>query len=136
MENIDLDAKRRERPSEITITIGGETFRARTRVRPEATLEWDDFYFGEDTSQKRQIEVADLTIKRFLVADDHGKYDALRANEDDPLTSQDLSDIVRALQEAAVGRPTEASSDSSPGTPDDAASSTDASSSPEATPTP
>lgn len=132
---IDLDAKRRERPSEVKIVLGGETFRARTTVRPEETLEWDDFYEGDDTSVRHQIEVADLTILRFLVAEDHEKWKKLRARTvGDIIGNADLVAFVQALQEAAADRPTVPSGTSSPGTGNGAAASTAESSSPVATP--
>jgi hypothetical protein len=126
---IDLDEQRRERPSEVRIMLGGETFRARTTVRPEATLPWDDFYEGEDTSMRRQIEVADQVIMEFLISDDHDKWRALRAREEDPIGTADIIRFVRALQEAAADRPTEPSGDSSTGIASGEASSMDGSSS-------
>lgn len=127
--NIDLDERRRERPSETTITVKGHVLRARASVRPEALVDWDDFWLGDDTSSRRQLEVADLTIKRFLHPEFHETFDRLRADEDDPLTSDDLRMIVEGLVAASADRPTAASSVSGPTTGSDEAGSTDGGSS-------
>jgi hypothetical protein len=105
---IDLDAERAERPAEQTIKIGGETFRARVSVRPEALVPWEDFYLSDDTSAAASIRVLDETILVFLVAEDHERYLALRQREEDALTVQDMTKLVQALLEASADRPTEA----------------------------
>jgi hypothetical protein len=152
----DPDSKRGARlAQDFAFTIGGESLELRHGVAIGSTAldRWSDvldrFLADEDEKAKpewRKVEDDEFletfrdTMFSILVPGSQAAFERVLANETDPLMIPDAVELlIWAVQVVTGGRPTEASSPSSDGstapTPEpDAASSTDASSSP-ATPT-
>lgn len=108
MKNFDTDRKTREIPvEERTFQLGGETFVARSSVRPEALTKWDSI--SDDMNVTDVLKATDDTILALIEDGDnaHERYTALRAREDDPLTVPDLVEVGTWLVEVQTGRPTE-----------------------------
>ena len=119
MKNFDdMLAKDRE------FTVGGETFHWRD-VRPEVltTFDTDETPSGDlnDT-----WKVVDARVLQFLEPDEHDRWRALRARDENPVTIAQLNAIVTWFIEAQTGRPTEAPSPSASGRTKTAATSKDA----------
>jgi hypothetical protein len=104
---------------ERTFQIGGETFLARAKVRPEALAQWDGI--SGDMPALDILKASDETILALMDQRDnaHARYTALREREDDPLSLDDLVDLGQWLVEVVTGRPTEplSGSTTSPSTP-------------------
>jgi hypothetical protein len=132
----DFDDHRKKKDeatrAERVFQLGGEQFTARARVRPEAFMEWDSMDM-EKTPASEILVMADRTILSLIEKKDgaHDRYRAVRANEEDPISLEDLTDLIQWLVEVqSGGRPTERSSDSSTSSEETGTSSTDSSPSP------
>lgn len=108
----DFDQKRKERAErDRSFTIGGETFEVRVGVRPEVLSIYDDI--TTETSAADTIKVIDEIITSMLVTADGERYQALRQREEDPITLEDLQDLMEWLLEKETDRtPTQPSSPS------------------------
>jgi hypothetical protein len=132
MKNFDTDRKSREIPAEErAFTLGGESFIARSTVRPEALTKWDAI--AEDMSVTDILTATDETILALIEDTDNGheRYRALRQREEDPLGVNDLVEVGKWLVEVQTGRPIEPPSDSTDSPPSPGTNSTEESSSPE-----
>lgn len=89
-----------------TFVLGGETFVAKQSVHPSVLTAYDRI--GKDSTITETLEVVDDCILQMTEARDdaHGRYLQVRANVDDPITVDDLLDIVKWLLEAQTDRPT------------------------------
>ena len=114
---------------DLSFVVGGETF-TMLYVRPEVLAAWEDEEDPE-TALESLIQ-ANEKIKLFLKESDHARFDALRAREENPVTSEQLNALLRWMIEVQTGRPTEplSPSDSGPGSTE----ATSTGSSPSATP--
>lgn len=125
----DFDYERRS-GFEREFKLNDHVFRVRRGVRPEDLVAWETASGGQAT-----LEATDTLIKKFLLPEDHDAYDAARANVDEPVTLNDLRDLVDWLISNEVETPTSPPSSSEPGATSGEQASKAASSSPEATPT-
>lgn len=153
MRNFDQEILR---PAEdLTFQIGGETF-TMMYVRPEVMAEYEDeraeeiqrlreeqkqaeadggdgfVYIPNDAAQT--IERLDRRIKSFLRAEDHGRWDALRARTEAPVPYAQLVELERWMVQTQTVRPTQTPSPSAGGRGRTGRSSSARQSSPEATP--
>lgn len=117
MKNFDDHRKKKDEATRAQreFQLGGETFTARARVRPEAFMEWDSMDMA-NTPASEILVMADKTILDLIEKKDdaHARYRALREREEDPLNLEDLTDLIQWLVEVqSGGRPTEPSPDSS-----------------------
>lgn len=111
----DFDTKRKERSDrDRSFKIGGETFVRRTGLRPEILLPWEKI--GDDTPASEVLETIDLLVTDFIESGDDAvaRYKALREREDDPVTLEDLQELVEWLVAEQTGRPTGPPSGSTP----------------------
>lgn len=132
MKDFDTSrAARRRSEDQRTFKLAGETFIMKNGVRPEALAGFDaitpdspiiDMMAAWDELFLAMIEDRDGEAER--------RYRALRDSTVDPLTLEDLDEVVLWMMEEVGGRPTGSSSDSSDGREQTGTSSTDASSSP------
>lgn len=99
---------------DLTFIIAGESFTMHL-VRPEVLAAWEDEEDPE-TSMESLAE-ADKKIKLFLAPEDHGRWDSLRARDENPVSSAALNALIRWMIEVQTGRPTQtpSPSDSGPG---------------------
>ena len=118
----DFDAERRRRIAlDRTFKIGGEEFHRVAGCRPETLLAWSELT-GDDGAAPadgaRAITLIDRLCFDLIDADDRERWVALRAREDDPVTIEDLRDVLNWLVSAVMGRPLEGSPSSPPSSPD------------------
>lgn len=116
MKNFDSSRKARQKTEEErTFALGGHTFVAKKGVHPSALAAYDGI--GDDTGVGETLEIVDDLILAMVEDRDgaHGRYLDLRADQDDPLTIEDLLELVKWLVEIQTGRPTGQPGDSSPG---------------------
>jgi hypothetical protein len=131
----NFDEQRSERLSraedERTFVIGGEPFLVRAAVRPEATEPWEDIEPG--LSHGETLANCDQTILNLIepAGDAHERWRNLRAREDDPVTLQDMLELIPWMIGTAAGRPTEPPESSSDGRGSTGTTLTAASSSPD-----
>jgi hypothetical protein len=112
----NFDEQRAERAAlDRDFIIGGEHFRARPGVRPEKLSRYDDL--DADSTVEETLAIVDELILAMIEEDDnaHERYRALRLRDDDPVTVEDLQELVKWLMEAQTGRPTGQPGDSSAG---------------------
>lgn len=113
----DFDAQRKARAeADRTFQIGGEVFKMKVGVRPEALAEYEKL--DTETAAADTLKVIDDLILSFMDLEngDEARYRSLREREADPLTLRDLTDLVEWLLEEQTGRtPTRQSSRSTPG---------------------
>jgi hypothetical protein len=105
-----------DRTDDLKFEIGGETFQMHT-VRPEVIDSWPK-KTPSDQTYLQALGLIDGQIKEFLSADDHPRWDALRARETDAVTFAQMNDVLTWMVEVQTGRPTQPPSPSadSPGT--------------------
>jgi hypothetical protein len=135
VKNFDDHRKKKDEATrtEREFLLGGERFTAAARVRPEAFMEWDSIDM-ENTPAAEILANADKTILSLIEKKDgaHDRYRAVRENEEDPLSLEDLTDLIQWLVEVqSGGRPTEKSSGSSTTSEETGTRLTDSSPSPE-----
>ena len=110
-------------PTDRELTVGGEQFHWRD-VRPEVLTSFEPSEVDGDENAAWRL--MDDQILLFLAADEHDKWRALRAREENPVTIQQLNAILLWLMEQQTGRPTVTPSPSAPGRGRTAATSKDA----------
>lgn len=116
MKNFDTARNQRKRTKdERTFIIGGEEFVARDGVHPDVLAQYDEI--NQDTTAIRTLEIIDNIIISFLEGDHSSeeRYRAVRGKREDPITVEDLEDLVKWLMETQTSRPTGRPGDSSPG---------------------
>lgn len=126
MRDFDQDRAARDR----TFKIGGVVFVTHD-VRPEVFAEFEAREAAA-TSATEQLAIQDERIMSFLDGDGPEQWKALRAREDEPITSADMIAIRRWFLEVHTGRPFVPLSPSSPGAGSSAPSSSPKSSETEA----
>lgn len=116
MPSFDFDAARRERLAgfdPIEFTIGGEHFVARPAI-PFAVI-------AEHLSDTRKLtdrQAYDLAVgfvRSCLEEDDHDRFDQALHSTENPVDKDEPTAVLVYLVGCYVGRPTNPSSDSSPG---------------------
>lgn len=130
MKNFDeARAERAERDR--SFAIGGETFTYRASVAPEALLAWNEAAGGEvEVGEREWLKLFDETISAFLEPGQDEKWAEVRAPErDDPISIEDMTELVRWLFSETTHRPTGQSSGSSDSADDSGTSSKESSSS-------
>jgi hypothetical protein len=100
---------------DLEFIIGGEKF-TMIYVRPEVlaaiAADADD---ADDKPFSQTLADNDAQIKLFLRPEDHERWDALRAREENPVTQRQLNELITYLVEVQTGRPTLPPSPSPPG---------------------
>lgn len=140
MRNFDQDRAARAEAAAATVdtrtfTVCGESFVVRSSVKPDILAEFENI--TGDTPAAEVLSVIDRLIPELLEPSPNGgpstseRWMAVRAQDEDPLTLDDMLDVTQWMVEQVTGRPTEPPAPSSvrggsTGTP-----STDGSSSPE-----
>lgn len=106
---------------DLTFVVAGESFTMHL-VRPEVLAAWEDEEDPENSLES--LKEADEKIKLFLAPEDHGRWDTLRAREENPVSSAHLNALIKWMIEVQTGRPTQSLSPSEPGPGSTAATST------------
>lgn len=117
----DFDEARAERTAaDRTFKLGGEVFVMKAAVRPEVMVGYESM--NPDTPALEALGIIDDMVVSFLEGDTaEGRYRAIRARDDDPISMDDLNALVEWLVAEQTGRPTTAPSASTGGvapTPD------------------
>ena len=102
---------------ERTFVVRGQTFTWRD-VRPEVLTDLGDFNTngdGETPNPNAVWEAQDKQILNFIIPEDHERWKALRASEDDPITIRQFNAILEFLVGEQTDRPTETPSPSATG---------------------
>lgn len=100
--------------------LGGEQFTIRASVRPEALIKYESLDASDDIATT--LATIDGLIIAFLEpgpgGDAHNRYKAVREREDDPISVEDLQELVEWMMEVYTARPTvpPGGSSESPGT--------------------
>lgn len=129
----NFDEKRKIRADrDRSFTIGGESFVIKSGLRPEVMLPWESI--GETTAASEVLVTIDQLVHEMIEpADDaHARYDALRQRDEDPVTLEDLQELIEWLIAEQTGRPTGQPSGSTPSAVTTPTGSTESSSSPAA----
>ena len=111
----DFDQKRKERASrDRSFTLGGETFTMRIGLRPEVLVPWEQL--DETTAAGEVLQILDTIVLDFLEPYDnqHDRWRTLRERTEDPVTLQDLQELVEWLIAEQTNRPTGQPSGSTP----------------------
>lgn len=131
MRNFD-DSRKKSRASEEarTFVLGGETFVLRPAIHPEALEDYDRI--TPESTIKETLDIVDELILNMIDTrdDSHERYHRVRSNRNDPITIDDLQELVQWMVEMQTARPTGQPGDSSPGQSSTATESTVESSSP------
>lgn len=142
----DFDAERRSwSVADRTFILGGETFVARERLRPETLAEFEAETVLLPDEERTLHRLLAATDQAFLAMVEGGddesagsartRYLALRADPEAPVDLDLLGEVTRWLFEQHTGRPTEPSSPSGTGRDGTSTTST-GTSSPQAEPEP
>ena len=136
MHNFDTKRAERSQAEPRSFQIGGETFIRKHSVRPEVMTAWEAV--TPETPASETLQIVDDLIGEFLIGDGHSRWRQLRERYDDPITLEDMMEVVAWLVSEETGFPTTEPSPSSNGSdgPTTGGSSTDGSPSLEATPIP
>lgn len=116
MKDFDANRKTRRRSvEERTFKLADEVFVLKGAVHPE-TLETYDA-ITEETGIGETMRIVDELILAMIESNDdsEGRYRMIRANTDDPVTIEDLQELVQWMVETQTARPTGQPGDSSPG---------------------
>lgn len=114
MKDFDELRRKREERDRPSFKMGGEEFRCRYGIPPEALADYLEM--GAETPEPEAIAILDRTVLAFLVPDDREKWTAIRAtggDSDNPVTVEDIAELIRWLIAEAANRPTRQPSDSS-----------------------
>lgn len=116
--------------------IGGEVFTRRSSVRPEAVAGWEEIgKRGSEMGSEEVLETMDQVICNLIEPGpqnrDHKKWRKIRSREEDPITLDDMIELITWITEDMTGRPTQQSEPSSEAPEPTGTSSTDDSSSPD-----
>jgi len=100
------EARRRRAEQDREFTIGGERFVMRAGVRPEVLAPYEGL--TADTSPTESLQIIDELVMAFVEPTDDAarRWVRLRERDDDPVTLQDLTELVQWLVEGQTGRPT------------------------------
>lgn len=111
-----------ERNFDPVFIIRGQEFRMKI-VRPEVIGEWEDSPVPEKSVDA--IKYVDDKIKQFIENSDgsHERWDAIRADDADPISLGEMDELLRWMVEIQSDRPTAQPSPSAPGRGRSAASS-------------
>ena len=134
----DFDEARRARAErDRSFKLGGETFVMKTGVRPETLTEYSNLQADAPAEEALKV-IDDLIVSLIEDTDDAAeRYRAVRANDNDPVTLEDLQALVEWLVEEQTNRrPTRPLSPSSSDSVRTGIPSTDVSSSPVERPEP
>lgn len=117
----DFDSERRRWAAEDrTFKLGGETFVARETVMPETLALYEDRLDSEGGQSLRNlIETTDVVLLLMIEGGDDlsetgagGRYQRVRANDDDPVDLDTLAKVVEWIFEVHANRPTSPPGDS------------------------
>lgn len=104
----DFDALRTNREQQDrTFKLSGRDFRFRAATRPEETAELFDWLDGF-TPAMPQVEataLCDRAIKRLLEPESAPLWDEVRAEDDPPVTQNEILAIIAHILEVQTGRP-------------------------------
>jgi hypothetical protein len=104
----NFDEKRAARAAQDRdFTIGGESFRVRASVRPEALAAYDDL---DPAAPVREVlKIVDELLLAMIedTEDGHARYRALRERDEDAVSVEDLQELAKWVIEVQTGRPTE-----------------------------
>lgn len=113
--------------------LGGEQFTMKASVRPEALVRYESL--EESDNIETTMAIIDDLIIAFLEpgsgGEAHNRYRTLRERESDPISVEDLQELVEWMMEVYSARPTVPPGDSSESPGTTGTSSTDDSSSPD-----
>lgn len=103
----DIDAERAAHAEkDMGFILGGERFKIRPGVHPDVFIEYEE---APVTGQRDVLAVMDKLIKAFLVSDkDRERWDAVAANQDDPITAGARRAVINYLYEVEAELPTSA----------------------------
>lgn len=118
----NFDEKRAARAAfmDRNFILGGEEFTMRAAVRPEALVAYESLDASADISTT--LGIIDGLIIAFLEpgpgGDAHSRYRQIRERDEDPISVEDLQELVEWMMEVYTARPTEQPGESSesPGT--------------------
>lgn len=116
MKDFDATRKTRRRSEEErTFQLAGEVFVLKPAVHPEALETYDSI--TEETGIGETMRIVDELILSMIESgdDSEARYRMIRANTDDPVTIEDLQDLVQWMVEVQTARPTGQPGVSSPG---------------------
>lgn len=118
MQDFDLERRRRIAAPR-TFKIAEQEFTRVSGARPETLLAWSELT-GNDGADRpadgeRAIELMDRLMRDLLVPESAARWAALRAVVDDPLTIQDINDVVQWVVLGVMGRPLASSVSSADG---------------------
>jgi hypothetical protein len=134
-KDFDATRKRALLPEQREFVIGGETFRVKGRVRPEAIAPFD--LIEDENSPTRILEIVDGIIIDLIESENDaaGRWHQVRAvtDENELISLEDLMELVQWMIEVVAARPTSQPGGSSPGPGATGTSSTANSDSPVAT---
>lgn len=104
----DFDALRAQRESrDRTFKIAGRTFRYRPATRPEEVAELFDWLdgFTPMLPQLDALAVLDRAMVVLLEPDCRDDWQAARADTDEPITQNEILEILAEILEVQTGRP-------------------------------
>lgn len=142
MRNFDEERRGRQKSGpDRTFNLGGETFMVKAAVKPEALGGFDRLQaLGDNPDIADAMALIDEIILKLLVdpREAEPRYRAVRDNEDDPIDSETLKNLMEWAVEIATGTPIQRPSVSTPSQAQTGNGSTADSSSPDlrAVPTP
>lgn len=85
--------------------IGGETFTAKSGVRPEVLAAYEDISTDDTTAVQILAVIDEIVLGLIENTDDaHARYQTLRARDEDPVTLEDLQEVVQWLIQEQTGR--------------------------------
>lgn len=104
----DFDARRKERAErDRGFTLGGETFVMKSGVRPEVLAAYESIDASATPEDKlAQMDGMVLDFLEEEKGEAEKRWRKIRAIEDNPVTLQDIQDVIEWLIEAQTGRPT------------------------------
>lgn len=90
---------------DLEFKVGGETFKMKY-VRPEVLAAWEDEVAADKSGEA--LQQMDSRIKLFLDDSDDaiGRWDKLRAREENPVSMGQINDLLLWMVEVQSGRPT------------------------------
>lgn len=114
-KDFDTDRAERENKPRVGFKIGGVQFECRRAIPPEVLARY--LNMGDHSDEEDTIAVLDDTILSFLTPESEASWLAMRktqlaVKEDNPVSTDDLVEVIRYLMAATSGRPTTPPSDS------------------------
>lgn len=111
MKDFDGERLKQAEGRDTEFKVGGETFHARLFVSPEALAKYD----FPGTGMEDVAKGFDEFVTAMIVPADAKKWAKVRKDADPPLSLANIEAIASWLIDQATGRPTKASSASTPG---------------------